>query len=980
MSDETGNEVRDEMPDEQARFHRTDTLFDAALDLEPAERVAYVISAAGGDTTLCKDVLALLRAHEQSGAFLDVPPRVLAAADSLLERLQLATGTNYRVRRRIAQGGMASVYLADDIKHRRAVAIKVFVFDRETSSDAERGSERFLAEIRIMARLQHPHLLPLFDSGAADNLRYLVMPFVDGETLRQRLRREAPLPIDEALRLTHAIAGALAHAHEAGIVHRDLKPENILLRNGEPLVADFGVALAATESTSRMTQSGVLIGTPQYMSPEQALGSPLIDERTDVYALGVMLYEMLTGDPPHVASSAQGVLAKVRAEAPTPAHLLRDAVPLTVSAIIDRALSKRPADRFTSVSAFDDALARAMHDARMTPAGGMSSGVPAARSSMWHRVTARSVAAVAGIATVVLGSIIGVRALRSRNEAPVAAARFVVPPVHDAAIGRPPILTPDGALLVYPGSASAGRRLFVRRVSELQARVVDGTDGALSAAVSPNGQSIAFISSDDKLRRVAIDGGHATVLAGVFRYSNAAWAGDDYIVLSSFGEQGLTWLSATGGALEQLTHVDTLLRDSGHAAPFVLPDQRTVVFTILRDRTGPGPEVGELAVVTLNPVAGAAPSTFTRLGVVARVAVGFVDGWLLYTDADGARVMAMRFDPAARKLSGDPVTVLEHPGGGIGAVSIASNGTMLYSHFQSANAPVLVDSTGTSTPLFPGVVGSFMNPRLSPDGKRLAVQSSTAQGNDVWLYDMETHTPSHVTNSGSAVGPSWSPDGRHVLYLSSQNAHDAIWRQAVDGTSAAQELISAGGVFAPSESSDGRTIVFQRMVKGVWSVWYVNGGVDAQPTQLLGASTDVIMPSLSPDSRWIAYAANESGRYEVYVRPFPGPGAAVQVSQNGGTEPAWSLDGHRIFYRGDRRMYSAAVATGQSVTVSDRRVLFTDAFDGDMPMPHRNYDVTRDGQHFVMIATSPDAAPETIVVLNWLEEFRQRVAGVLRSR
>lgn len=972
--------TKSDLHHEQERFRRADALFDAALDLDEGARVAFVVGATSDDSSLRDDVLALLRAHDQSRTFLGSAADAALVRDPLLEQLQEAVGSGYRVRRRIAPGGMASVYLADDTKHQRTVAIKVFAFDANRPMEADRGAARFLSEIRIMARLQHPHLLPLFDSGAANGVRFLVMPFVDGETLRQRLRRESPLPVDEALRLTHAIAGALTHAHDAGIVHRDLKPENVLLRGGEPLVADFGVALASSEGAPRTTEAGTLVGTPQYMSPEQASGEQFIDARTDVYALATMLYEMLTGDPPHVASTAHGVLAKVRAEAATPAHLLRASVPPALSAVIDRALTKRPADRFASVRAFDAALAEAVREPS-APIALHSVGGPTAPSpTASRRFGARSFAMFAGAVAVVLVALIGVRNFRSRDSAAPAAARFVVPPVRDAAMGRAPTLTPDGASLVYPGSASASRRLFVRRVSELQARVVAGTEGALSAVVSPNGRTIAFITSDDKLHRVSIDGGEASVLGGVFRYSTAAWAGNDRIVLASYGQQGLSWMSASGGALHQLTRLDTLRHDSGHTGPFVLPDQRSVVFTVQRNRTGPGPDLGELALVTLDTTGNSASTSFTRLGVTAREAVGYVDGWLLYTGADGARVMAMQFDPSARKVSGDAVVVLEHPGGGIDAVSVASNGTLLYSRFQTANTPVLVDSTGTPTPLFSGVVGSFMNPRLSPDGKRLAVQSTTAQGNDVWVYDLQTHTPSHITNVGSAVSPSWAPDGQHVVYFSSQDAHDAVWRQSIDGTSPPRQIVSAAGVFAPSESRDGRTVVYQRMVNGVWSVWYVSTAADSLPHQLLSASTDVFMPTLSPDSRWIAYVANESGRYEVYVRPFPGPGTAVQVSQGGGAEPAWAFDGRRIYFRGDRRMYSASITAGSTVAVSDRRVLFTDAFDGDMPMPHRNYDVTHDGNHFVMIATPPEAAPETIVVLNWLQEFRARIDGAARAR
>lgn len=946
-----------------AQFRRADALFDAALNLNSSERLAYITAETSNDVTLRDRVIALLIAHEQSEKFLEVP----AARDALMQRLQLAVGDAYRLRRRIASGGMATVYLADDARHKRQVAIKVIdghaiSHEQDSSSDSAHSAERFLSEIRVMARLQHPHLLPLFDSGATAGLLYYVMPFVNGETLRERLKHESPLAVHEAIRIAFVIAGAMQHAHDHGVIHRDLKPANILLRDDQPLVADFGIALAFAETDAeRLTGTGMLIGSVSYMSPEQAAGEQVIDQRTDIYSLGAILYEMLTGDPPHVASNTASLLAKVRAERPVAVHVIRETVSQAVSAVIDRALAKRPVDRFQSMREFESALRLAT----TTPA---AAHAPALRAN-----SSRKVRAIAASALVVAGVAMLIAFQNRRASAPTT-SRFVVAPATDAAAGRAPAITPDGASLVYAGSAETGRRIFVRNVNDLVARELPGTRGALNAFVSPDGKWIGFITDDDKLQRVGVNGGPPTVLAGVFRYADGAWIGSDRIVTTSYGEQGLSVLSVNGGGLRPLTRLDTLRRESGHGRPFVLPGERTLVFLIAHDRSGPGPEPGELAAVALdttNP--NAQPSI--RLGVQSLGAVGYVDGWLVYLAADGSSLMAIRFDAENRRVHGAPLRVLEQPDGGIDVATIASNGTLLYSRTRDSNVPLLVDSAGNARPLLRGVSGAFMNPRLSPDGKRVAIQVTTKKGNDVWIYDLATSTPLHITESGSAVGPTWTPDGKRVVFFSTKDGKDAAWNADADGRSTPAPLLPSDGIFSVSVSADGGQLVFQRMKSGVWSIWHANMTGDVTPRVFVQEKYDAFMPSLSPDGHWMAYAANESGRYEIYIRPFPGPGAAVQVSQSGGTEPAWSRDGRKLFFRGDRRMYEANISKKVGVAVSNLRVLFTDAFDGDMPMPHRNYDMTKDGQQFVMIGAAPESILQTIVVLNWLDELRARIAA-----
>ena len=941
------------------RARQADALFDAALDLPADERDPFVRQSTTGHQTLYDDVSALLRAHDQLGGFLATP----VAPDTLGARLQHALGDSYVLRSRIATGGMASVYLAADARHDRQVAIKVFTFDDGPVAQESVSSERFLHEIRVTAKLQHPNLVPLFDSGASDGMLYYVMPFVKGETLRQRLKRESILPLEDALRIVHAIAGALDHAHAEGVVHRDLKPENILLRDGQPQVADFGIALALADATGqRMTRSGMLLGTPQYMSPEQASGDQTIDARSDVYALAAILYEMLAGDPPHMGSTTQGVLWKVIAEHPTPLHVLRDTIPHAVSATVARALAKQPADRFESAGAFDAALTR----------------VPVSAPVLLRRRTHWPVW-VAGALVVAVAAVAAAMWRRSSNAPGVAASQFVVAPLPDAAIGRAPSITPDGASMVYAGSAQSGRKLFVRKVSDAQARPLPGTEGALNTFLSPDGAWIAFTTNGDDLRRVSINGGAVTKVTDMFRYSTASWAGTNRLVINSFGEEGLAWVLASGGPLHVLTKLDARRRESYHGLPFVLPDQRSVLFIVARNRAGPGVIVGELAVVTLDTTSDT-PAAYTRLGVLARMAVGYVDGWLLYVAEDGTSVAAIRFDPNARRVSGAPISVLEHVDGKIDAVALAQNGTLLYTRqlLREANAPVLVDSLGATTPLLGNIDGSFMNPRLSPDGTRLLVQSSSAKGTDIWAYEIKTQTLSRVTTTGSAIGGTWTPDGRFAVYVSTDSGRDRLWRRALDGSAAAEQLLDARGSFAPNVSRDGAQLIFQRIMNGVWGVWSAALTGDRTPHPVVVEKYDAFMPTLSPDGRWLAYAANESGRYEIYARAFPGPGAAMQVSQDGGTEPMWAADGRRLYFRDGHRMLIAQMKPGPTLTLLGRRVLFIDSFDGDMPMPHRNYDMMPDGRRFIMMSAAPGQQPQTIVVLNWLTDFRARVKAAAR--
>jgi serine/threonine-protein kinase len=868
----------------------------------------------------------------------------------VMQRLSAALADRYRFERELGAGGMATVYLAHDLKHDRDVAIKVLHPDL----GAALGGERFLSEIRTTARLQHPHILPLLDSGEADGLLYYVMPVVTGETLRARLEREHQLPITDAVRIAREVASALDYAHRQGVVHRDIKPENILLHDGSALVADFGIALAVqTAGGQRMTQTGLSLGTPSYMSPEQAMGEKTIDARSDVYALGAVAYEMLTGDAPFTGSTVQAIVAKVlNADAERPS-MMRKTIPLHVEAAVMTALAKLPADRFATAAAFSEAL-DGRGDARLAaPAPGR-----AAPTNSWRRVAIVAVAAAVVLAVVAAWAVSRPRATGARR---VEFSLRLAPGGLQTAVVA---ISPDGRKIAQIAADTAGvDHVVVRDLASSAVAVVEGTEGAGTPEFSLDGQWIAF-GARGKLWKVPTAGGPATLVADS---SNAgmAWCADGTIVFLKPG-LGLWRVSAAGGKAERLTSLDTLRREFAHWNPQELPGGKAILFNAFS------------TPLTRSRIEAVDYATGKRTVLVegAIYARYVASGHLLYA-REGA-VFAVPFDPKALHITGPEVPVLSDvvwsATNGSAAYAVSQTGTLVYlkASESTVNRRVLwVDRAGKEQLALPEP-GQWAEPRLSPDGRWIAV-TKIEPGWQIWLYDRTRSALSQLTNEkGVAFNPVWMPDGRSLIHSVETPVYD-LRRLPVDGGKADTLRVSKYDKMPTAVSPDGQTMLYTESRDRNVLMRAPLGPGAATPFD--PSESSQVSASISPDGRWVAYESqNPQGSSEVYLKAFDGEGGRRQVSTGGGSQPRFTRGGREIVFRNGADVLAASFnpSTGDAGTPT---VLFRRKDVGRLSGGRSlGYDVLPDGSRLLVVVPidRPDALPTT-VVLNWLDELKAKV-------
>jgi len=883
----------------------------------------------------------------------------------MTDRLAAALADRYRIERELGAGGMATVYLAADLKHARRVALKVL----RPELAAVLGAERFVQEIKTTAALQHPHILPLYDSGSATSTQggsteflYYVMPYIQGETLREKLNRDTQLGIDEAIKITTEVADALEYAHEQGVIHRDIKPENILIQNGRAIVADFGIALAVSAAAGgRMTETGLSLGTPHYMSPEQATADKHVTNRSDIYSLGCVLYEMLTGDPPHTGASAQAIIMKIVTEDAKPVTALRRSVPANVAAALAKALEKLPADRFDSARAFAAALA----DRTFAIGTGAlpASGTPAAPAARRAAVVPWT---LVGVAAVVIG-ILGALLLRRPAATTGDVVRAILELPSGTSLSYPSLaLSRDGSRIVVAGEMDGRKRLFQRQLDQLDFTAVPGSEDGNRQFLSPDGAWVAF-GAGNRMLKVPVAGGPAVeVVQG--DWAGGDWTDDGTIVYTPDYVSGLWKVSANGGSPERLTTPDSARGELAHWWPQVLPDGEHVLFTAFSTPI----ERARIEVLSLKT---GERKVVLEGGVSGRYVRA---GYVLY--ARNEALFAVPFDLGRLAVAGQPVPVIQDVAlqaeDGRAGFAVSENGTLAYitaSSFTADLELVWVTRRGVvSAPITPPA--RFDNPSLSPSGRQVAIAiAPPGETRDVWVLDLVRGTRTSITSGGANdFAPMFTPDGRRIIYESERPVFDLYMRAADASAPATPLLVSPHDKSPGSITPDGSTLLFSHnlLPNQLWTLELGDSGT-ARPL-LTSAGGSLANPRVAPNGRWLAYKSNESGRWEIYVSPYPDVAdSRRQVSADGGDDPRWTRGGRELVYRSGQRMMSVTVdaATGElgAPTELFRGAYTTSTFGS-------NYDVTPDGERFLMLRRAPGTEPrQVVVVTNWFKELERLV-------
>ncbi len=860
---------------------------------------------------------------------------------TVLDKLRTALNDRYRIEREIGAGGMATVYLAHDLRHDRDVAIKVLHPDLA----AALGAERFLAEIKTTAKLQHPHILPLLDSGEADGLLYYVMPYISGESLRNRLDRETQLAVDDAVRIAREVLSALESAHKHGVVHRDIKPENILLHEDQALVADFGIALAVSAAGGpRMTQTGLSLGTPAYMAPEQAMGERVVDGRADIYALGAVLYEMLVGEAPFTGPSVQAIVARVMTESPRPVTGQRRSVPEHVNAAVLRALEKLPADRFHSAAEFSNALVNPAFTTRAAESTS-SSKRPSSKTIFNRPLIPWGIAAVAALAAIFFAT----RGNRGRADKTPTYVSIDLPKDVELPPGSAEVIgiSDDGMTLAFAGMIGGRPQLFLRRLDEDVARPVKGgTTNAGSAAFSADGKWLAF-NADQKVWKVPVKGGPPTAIASS-SWAQMTWVGNDALIYTKSYDVGLSRVSAEGRDTATLTVPDKKKGELGHWWPQLLPDGDHVLFT---NYVTPA-DRSKLEVISLKD---RKRQVVLEGGYFGR----YVDGHLLFV-RNGA-IETVQFDPKSLKTSGSvvslPLDVDISPPNGLAGFAMAPNGTLAYrTDALKEIALTWSDENGNEEAAIDSL-GRYTDWAASPDGKKIAV----VRDGDVWVYDRQRSLFIRLTNTEQIErDPVWSPDSREVFYVRDVPQYD-IFKRAADGSRPEELVVTSGSdKRVTSISPDGRTILYNTDSTGENDIFATsaNPAAHARPISIISGAGNQTDARFSPDGTWITYTSNESGRSEIFLAPYPtdrGP-ARQQISVGGGRGSDWG-DWRTIYYGWSGRIMKVKV----------------DPKSGDIGRPETinkiqpmlGWTIGRDGRFIVGRASKGSERHSIKVILNW---------------
>ena len=866
----------------------------------------------------------------------------------------------YEVTAPLGAGGMGEVYRARDTRLDRDVAVKLL--PPVLAADPQFRA-RFEREARSVSALNHPHICTLHDVGSAtvrgEELHYLVLELIEGESLAQRLAK-GPLPGEEVLRYGSQIASALDAAHRRGIVHRDLKPGNVMLMRTGAKLLDFGLARsgdgkAVVESGSSLntldkplTEQGTIMGTFQYMAPEQLEGQTA-DARTDIFALGTVLYEMATGRKAFEGKSRTSLIAAIVSSQPPAISTVQVMSPPALDHVVRKCLEKDPDDRWQSAR---DVMA----ELQWIGEGGSRAGLPGIVSTR-RRVRERAAwAACAAASLAALGFAVA-WARRAPTPAPV--VRFQIPNPEGLTDVGPPVLSPDGRVIAFDAADAAGKReIWIRPLDALESRPLAGTEGALRPIWSPDSRSIAFMSGG-KLRRVAVAGGPAQTIADLPNGADGSWGPQGVILLDGRTNDPLWKVDAAGGVPKPLVTPDPAKGTMGAGWPVFLPGGRHFLHHV----TMANPDDSTLMVRALE-------GTESKPLLKTTSQVVYADpGYLLFVR--DRTLVAQAFDPRTQEIRGEPVPLSEGLGldnVGLASISASTTGILAYRPgLAERRRLVWMDRSGKETPALPEE-REYLDVWLSPDGRRLVFGADEPGGKgDLWIRDFDRGTTTRFTFEPERdFDPVWSPDGRRIAF-STQRKNWNLYVKDAAGTGEAEPLLeSAEDKFVNDWSRDGAFIVFtSRGTDTGWDLWALPMGGDHKPFPLRKTKFAELNASVSPDGRFLAYQSNESGRTEVYVQEFPEAKSKWQVSPDGGRDPFWRADGRELYYRApNAKLMAVPVEKAAVFTAGTPQPLFQARF---APVTARGlYRPAPDGQRFLVLAPlGRESMQPATVVLNW---------------
>ena len=886
------------------------------------------------------------------------------------------TISHFKVLEKIGQGGMGEVYRAEDTNLSREVAIKVL--PEQFTQDPQRVA-RFEREAKLLASLNHPNIAAIHSFEHSDDIHFLVLELVPGETLAERVAI-GPLPVEEALELCRQISEGVEAAHEKGVIHRDLKPANVKVTpEGKVKILDFGLAKAfeaeppvtdisqSPTLTEEMTRAGVILGTAAYMSPEQAKGKP-VDNRADIFAFGAVLFELLTGKRAFEGETITETIAAVLKCEPD-WELLPETAPQMLRALLRRSLEKEPPSRLQHMTDARIFIEEARTEASvLSPIGVTSAPQPAP----WKIVLPWSLAAVIALIAVITVWILTAPAPRPRTN-------FLIAPPVDASLGETGNrvgISPDGRRIVYRAGDESASQLYLRSLDDVVARAIPGTEGARHHAFfSPDGEWVAFFAVDGKLKKVSLSGGAPITLGDASGQLSGSWVSEDTIVFSGTLESGqsntLNRIAAGGGESEILAAPNSDQGEGPYRHPEILPGGKAVLFNT--NTPGALQEIRVLLVETGEQ------KLLLEAGKQARyVETGHVVYGQLETETQASgTLMAVPFDLARLEITGDPVLVLQgvrYNVPGFVDYALSKEGTLVYVPHSLEGAQhrlVWVDRSGKTQPLEERQ-REFHEPRLSPDGGRLSVTIGDVGVRNIWIYEIERGISTPFTLEPTNTRAIWAPDGQRILFSSNRAGVSNLFWMPTDGSAEAEQLTTSNTRLFPTSCSPDGIVAYVELAgtqRSNIGVMPLEGEREPETVATEYQERNAIF---SPNGRWIAFTSSRSGQTEVYVKPYPGQGGLVQISTDGGLEPVWAPNGEELFYRNRDQMIVVAVETEASFQAERPRILFEGSYVYNFTGMTSNYDITPDGQRFVMVQATQESAPAQIqVILNWFEELKR---------